>query len=356
VKRKALLWTVGPLVIGTAVGAVPLLRQGDATVPVAAVTSTGTARVVRTDLSNTVPMFGTLGFAAPVTVIGTTGGRSYTWLPAPGSVIHQGEPLYEVDGRPVPLLAGDRPVWRALSAGVAPGPDIAQLNTALVELGYAHGITGDARFLAATSAAVRRWQRALGLPVTGRVDLGEVVFAHAPLRVQSVSAGLGMPPAPGAPLLVGTATDRVVDLPVPVDRAYLLHVSDPVTVTLPDAHTTTPGTVSAVSPVAVAGTDQSGGRPGVSTVDVSVRLADPAAVAAYTTAPVSVNVTTAKAAHVLAVPVTALSATPGGGFAVTVVDHGTRRPVSVEPGLFSETLVEVSGAGLSEGDTVEVPS
>jgi putative ABC transport system permease protein len=53
-----------------------------------------------------------------VTVIGTTGGHSYTWLPAPGSVIHQGEPLYEVDGRPVPLLAAST---RGAPTGLALG-------------------------------------------------------------------------------------------------------------------------------------------------------------------------------------------------------------------------------------------
>jgi hypothetical protein len=140
-----------------------------------------------------------------------------------------------------------------------------------------------------------------------------------------------------------------------VDRAHLVHVSDPVTVTLPDARTTTPGRVSAVSPVAVAGNDE-GDRPAVSTVDVAVTLADPAKVAAYTTAPVSVNVTTAGVRGVLAVPITALLARPGGGFAVTVVDHGRRHQVAVTAGLFADTLVQVSGNGLAEGDTVEVPA
>src|SRR5207244_1706345 len=180
------------------------------------------------------------------------------------------------DGQKVPVLNGDRPAWRALSAGADPGPDIAALNTSLVDLGYAQGLAGNVHFTAATEAAVKRWQRALGVTVTGRVDLGQVVFA----------------------------------------RAYLLHPGDPVTVTLPDARTTTPGAVSAVSPVAVTRDDQNG-RPGQSTVDVSVTLTDPGKVAAYTTAPVSVSITTGSVKGVLAVPVTALLALPGGGFAVT---------------------------------------
>jgi peptidoglycan hydrolase-like protein with peptidoglycan-binding domain len=300
-------------------------------------------------------MFGTLGFSAPLTVVSTSAGRGYTWLPAPGAVIRQGQPLYEVDGHAVPLLRGDRPAWRALASGMTPGQDVAQLNTDLVALGYAHDLTGSPWFGAATAAAVRRWQLAAGVPVTGRIELGEVVFARAPLRVQAVSAPLGTPPRPGEPLLTATSTKRVVTLPVPVDRAYLVHVSDPVTVTLPDARTTTQGTVSAVSPVAVAGNDENG-RSAQSTVDVSVTLADPAKVVAYTTAPVSVNVTTARVQHALAVPITALLARPGGGFAVTVVDHGHRHQVAVTAGLFADTLVQVSGNGLAEGDTVEVPA
>src|SRR5207244_8690026 len=136
------------------------------------------------------------------------------------------------DGQKVPVLNGDRPAWRALSAGADPGPDIAALNTSLVDLGYAQGLAGNVHFTAATEAAVKRWQRALGVTVTGRVDLGQVVFARAPLRVQEVSAHVGSPAQPGAPLLTSTSTDRVVTLQVPVDRAYLLHPGDPVTVTL----------------------------------------------------------------------------------------------------------------------------
>jgi multidrug efflux system membrane fusion protein len=366
VKRRTFLWSAAAVTVAAGAGGAVVL-VGDRNQPAATASgtpATGTARVVRTDLATSEPMYGELGFAGMVVVAGATAGHSYTWLPAPGAIVSPGQPLYEVDGRGVPLLAGDRPAWRPFEPGMTPGPDVAQLNSGLVAIGVASGLAGNTRFGVATAAAVRRWQRALGVPVTGRIEVGEVVFAHAPLRVTEVSVALGAPPEPGTPLITATGTERMVTLQVPVDQVYMLHVSDPVTVTLPDGATTTPGTVSAISPVAVTNEDpnQGGGDrgPAPSTVDVSVALADPNAVAAYNTAPVMVNVTTAAVQGVLAVPVTALVAAPGGAFVVTVVSrdaNGTRRrQVRVQAGLFAETLVEVSGGGLAEGDVVEVPA
>lgn len=358
-KRRAFLWSAAVVTVAAGAGGAVVV-VGDRNRPPAAASSTpatGTARVVRTDLATSEPMYGELGFAGTVTIAGATGGHNYTWLPAPGAVVGPGQPLYEVDGRGVPLLAGDRPAWRPFEPGMTPGPDVAQLNAGLVSIGVATGLAGSSRFGVATASAVRRWQRVLGVPVTSRIEVGEIVFAHAPLRVTEVSVPLGAPPEPGTPLITATGTERIVTLPVPVDQVFMLHVSDPVTVTLPDGVTTTPGAVSAISPVAVTADNSEPNRgPVQSTVDVSVALADPNAVAAYNTAPVMVNVTTAAVQGVLAVPVTALLAGPGGGFVVTVVDGTRRRQVPVRTGLFADTLVEVSGGGLAEGDVVEVPA
>jgi len=98
----------------------------------------------------------------------------------PGTVTHVGVPevnvgdeLYAVDGTPVRAVEGSTPFWRDLASG-AVGPDVAQLEQALVAQGFLKG-TADEKFTYATSRAVRAWQNASGREQTGVVLHGEVV-------------------------------------------------------------------------------------------------------------------------------------------------------------------------------------
>jgi len=286
---------------------------------------------------------------------------SFTWLPAPGARVNQGQTLYAVNGRPVVFFYGGQPAYRQLGPGVN-GDDVKQLEQDLIDLGFASpaNLTADGNFTGADSAAVQRWQAALGLPQSGTVRLGEVVFASGPVRVAAVRAALGAQAAPGTPVLDLTAVHHTVTVQLDVSRQQLVNRGDQVSVLMPDGHTNVAGSVTDVSRVATTPQNQGQGQGGSAqqpTVAVTITLADESAAGTLDQAPVYVSITTASKKNVLAVPVTALLAQPDGGYAVAVRSGGARRLVTVQPGLFGDGgLVEVSGSGLAEGQTVEVPA
>ena len=111
-------------------------------------------------------------------------------------------------------------------------------------------------------------------------------------------------------------------------------------------------TISSIGAVAEATTDESGQTTGAA-IELIVEL--PAGTATgLDQAPVDVNVVTDSAEGVLAVPVTALLALLGGGYAVEVPDGETTRLVEVAPGMYADGYVEIEGE-VAEGDTVVVP-
>ena len=334
------------------------LHQGD---PAGAAIPTSTASVIRTDIVSRQQLPGTLTYAGSYTVINQAGPGVYTSLAAPGTVASRGAVLYRVDGRPIPLLYGD-PQWRRLSAGVLDGPDVYALQANLSALGFGAGLRVDQHFDWATAAAVRRWQAALGVAPTGAVDPGDAVYMPGPLRVASVQPTVGMLAQPGQPVMAATSPQHAVLLPVDVARASQVRAGDPVTVTLPDGKTTASGRVAAIGTIALAPGDTSGqagggnAGPPAASVIVTITLTDAAAGGSLDQAPVEVGLTYDVHAGVLAVPVVALLAEPGGTYAVEVVEGAQRRLVAVTTGLFDDRgLVEVSGLELREGMAVEVP-
>ncbi|HVV24358.1 MAG TPA: peptidoglycan-binding protein [Pseudonocardiaceae bacterium] len=357
--------------VGVAVLAVAAVGAGTAAVvahngdPAPATTSagvtTGTAAVVRTNLSTTFQANGTLGYAGSYVIANEAVG-TYTALPAPGAVIGRGQRMYEVDGRPVVLCYGARPEWRDLALGVPDGPDVAQLKQNLVALGFGTHLTVNDHFDTATYWAVRHWQAHLGVPVTGSIGRADVVYAPGAIRVDTLHAALGDSAQPGT-LADATGTAPVVNLSIPIAELYLAKVGAAVTVTLPDGTTTVPGTIVSVSSVATTDDEPRNGGPqptgngqAPTVARATVRLANPAAVRRFNQAPVVVNITEQSVRGVLAVPINALVALAEGGYGLWLVDHGNRRLVAVHTGLFSDTLVQVSGSGIDAGMTVEVPA
>jgi hypothetical protein len=312
-----------------------------------------TAAVVREDIAAATPVAATLGYTGSWTVTGQ-GGETLTALPQPGQVISQGQVLYRVgNGSPVVLLYGSVPDWREMSEGIA-GPDVSQLNHDLVALGDASraevAAAGWDYYSAETASGVQRLQAHLRISVPpGYLSLGQAVFEPEAIRVARVTGRLGGPAS--GPLLQATSDRQVVVVPLDVSQESQVKKGDMVTVTLPNG-TTTPGTVSSVSPVA---TTMAGPNGTVTVIPVTVTLTDPAAAATLDQAPVTVNVTTATARDALAVPVTALLARPGGYVVEIVGLQSSRRYVPVTPGIFDDKsgMVQVTGK-LTPGQRVVV--
>jgi hypothetical protein len=125
---------------GTLVWLVLSSRSAPGGPPVPTAVPTGQAAVVRTDVAERNQFSGSLGHAGTYTVIAPATG-TLTRSRDIGQVVRQGESLYEVDGEPVLLMYGKRPVWRPFSSGMSNGPDVAQLRAALKALGYGPKLT-----------------------------------------------------------------------------------------------------------------------------------------------------------------------------------------------------------------------
>jgi hypothetical protein len=185
-----------------------------------------------------------------------------------------------------------------------------------------------------------------------------VIFEPTPVRVTAVHPTVGGAVQGGAPVLDVTSTTPIVNVALPVDQTYLVKTGDAVTVQMPDG-TTAHGRITAVGRVATNTTPSSGAGSNTpsATVNVTVSLTNPSPSGSLDQAPVTVNITNASAHAVLAVPVAALLALAGGGYAVEVVaPDGTHHLVGVSTGLFDDQagLVQVSGDGLAAGQAVVV--
>ncbi|OKI14057.1 peptidoglycan-binding protein [Streptomyces sp. CB03911] len=301
------------------------------------------------------PSGGPKGGAGPDADDQNTGTRLFTGLPTVGDSFKRGDTVYHVNGRPVPLLQGEAPLWRALAKGVPDGPDVRLLEQNLAALGFGKDLQVDDKFTDATTAAVKRWQKSLGVPQTGRVDPSAIVVQPGPVRITAVKVVVGAP-AQGEVAAV-SGTGRQISVNLPVDKQTLAKQGDKVTVRLPDGRSTT-GTITSIGTVAAkADTPDPGMGGGKATVQVLVALDRPEDAGTLDGAPVTVGFTSQSRKDVLSVPVNALVALAEGGYAVEVVEApGSRRLIGVKPGLFANGRVEIGGEGLREGQKVLVPS
>jgi hypothetical protein len=321
-------------------------------------------------------------------------GTTFTALPKEGDVIKQDQSVYALNDESVPLLYGSNVAYRAFYVGMSDGSDVGELTADLIALGFGAGLSQSNHYSAATAAAVGRWQDALGLPDTGEILLGAVVFEPGPIRVTSVTAsvggsvggggGAGAASAGGngtggAEVLTATSTTPIVTVELDVSQQYLVRQGDAVSIVLPNGTSTVGGQIQSVGSVAscpngsgsgsAAGADtgsatatqstcsSSGSSSSSSpTVPLTITLDTTSELANLDQAPVNVDITTQKAVNVLAVPVNALLALQDGGFGVDVVSGKASHLVAVTTGLYAENQVQVGGAGIKAGLRVEVPS
>jgi hypothetical protein len=270
--------------------------------------------------------------------------------------------LYRIDGKPVVLLYGSTPAYRTLAEGATAadvtGMDAAELNHDLVSLGYLDSSGVDSAwdaFTWATKAGIEKLQKHLGAKQTGKLALGDLVFLPTATRVTTVSATLGG--SASGPIMTATSTTRQVSVNLNADLQAQVKAGDHVTITLPD-NSTTPGVVSSVGTIATTASSN-GASDTTPTVTVRISPTEPRATGSLDQAPVQVAITAATVHDVLTVPINALLALAGDGYAVEVASgDGAHRLVSVSPGLFDDAagLVQVSGSGLAAGQRVVVPA
>ncbi|WP_426512574.1 peptidoglycan-binding protein [Dactylosporangium sp. McL0621] len=347
----AALWGLGVLTAGAAaVAAGGFGFRGGGPDPGPAARPPATAEVTRQTMLDTDEQPGELGYGARTTLAGRIDGI-VTKVPLAGDVVTRGQAVYRVDDTPVVLLYGDITAYRTLARGVT-GPDVRQLEENLTALGYA-GFTVDTTYSASTATAVRRWQHDLGLPPTGAVELGRVLFAPGEIRIDAVTVGVNRSTGGGDEILQYTGTGRRVTVLLDVSEQRLARTGVAVGVRLPDGRSV-PGRVERVSTVV----EQPPGAAAAprTRIEALVALADPAAANGIDAAVVTVVFTADRRENVLTVPVAALLALAEGGYGVEVVDGAGTHYVRVQTGLFAGGRVEISGDGVREGLTVGMPA
>jgi hypothetical protein len=302
-----------------------------------------TAKVERGELAAMVSQGGTLTYRAesdgsPYTAINWARGV-YTKLPVRGHKVDCGDVLYRVDERPVVLLCGTVPAYRALHRSKR-GRDVRELGRNLRALGY---------------DTIKAFQHAKGLAATGTLALGDVVFLPKPVRISKVIGKLGAPARAGAPVVEATSDTLEVQVALDPSQQGAVKKGDSAAITLP-GNTPASGKVEGFGRVAQAPGQDS--KAADATIPTYISLDDPRKARGLDLAPVQVDITTEGVENALSVPVVALVGKSGGGFAVEVVrDDGRRELVAVTLGLFDTAggRVQVEG-DVREGDRVVVPS
>ncbi|MFT2815907.1 peptidoglycan-binding protein [Leifsonia sp. A12D58] len=350
-KRALLLSAVGLVVVSAVAAAIVLVQPPNKASSDPKPVNVETLKISRGDLTELVRAPGTLGYSAPCD-LGTPLSGIVTGFPPAGTIVTTGHELFRVDNVPVILMHGDLPAWRAFSIGMTDGADVLQLEKNLATLGF-FTREPDEELAESTATAIEKWQKSLGLEKTGTIEIGRIMFSPADVRIQAPKATIG--DAAGAAVISVTGADKEVESYIETSQQSLAPLGTKVKVALPGGAETT-GTVVAIgAPVEKDGTNGKSMK-----IPVTLVLDDPAAAESLDNVSVSIVLTQTKQKDALLLPVAALLAQPGGGFAVEVTlkepsnSGKTTKVVPVELGAFADGFVAVTGGKLAEGDTVVV--
>jgi peptidoglycan hydrolase-like protein with peptidoglycan-binding domain len=237
---------------------------------------------------------------------------------------------------------------------MADGLDVAELQDALRtdDASGTSSVPVDGHYGARTVAAVRAWRTRHGLVAANDLPLGSVVFMPGSVRVGRHTTEIGNPAEPGSAPYATTGTTRLVSIELDVARRGTIGLGQAVHIGLASGGSI-PGRVTAVGRVAHLPTNSTPDNAARPAITVSVEPLVPPPADEPDEEPVTVDLVTATRPGVLAVPITALLALAEGGYGVEVVGaHGRHVIVAVQPGLFADTMVEISGRDITDATTV----
>ncbi|MEM9467702.1 MAG: peptidoglycan-binding protein [Actinomycetota bacterium] len=283
---------------------------------------------------------------------------------APSGPVGSGDVIYVVDEQPITAIVAPDDVEtlsfdRDLSEGVEAGDDVLALEEMLSALGYDAGgdLEVDDEFDNATTEAVQDWQGDLqdrweDVDDDGIVDSDQIVVVDEGLSLGEVTERDSDNVATGSELFSTTSdrATRIVATAIDVADQDDLVEGQQVDIEFPDGSVVA-GTVIDVATSSTVDPANADADPQLS-VEIALDSV-PASAEPLNELDVEVKLVERIAEAATVVPVSALVATGNGGFAVEVASGNTTSFVAVEPGMFADGFVEVSG--IEPGTAVVVP-
>ncbi len=295
-----------------------------------------------------IPLSVQASWAGGAEIVNRSSGTLTERYAATGTLLQDGDELYSVDLAPIVVATGTVPAFRDLEPGMK-GKDVTQLQAMLRTVGASRD-AADGRFGPATTTALRTWQESVGLPVTGRLQLGTVVFVpKLPSRISWAEGGVvGSSLAPGT--VVGTLLpdEPAFTMALPPNQRGLVESGMSVEISGGQADALWPARLGAIGPAR---------EDGASIAEVvpvrgrdSICGKDCSSIPPEGEADISARVTVVPLKNGPLVPTAALAVGPEGKSAV-VSESGERLPVTVLAVAGGQAIV----SGVSVGQMVRVP-